>query len=58
MAGDVLRNKAARIERCVVRAREEYEKEPSRMLLTSFVRMLRSSIFFGLVRLRWTWGNI
>ena len=29
MVDDVLINKAATIERCVQRAREEYEKEPS-----------------------------
>ena len=29
MADDVLMNKAARIERCVMRAREEYDKAPA-----------------------------
>jgi hypothetical protein len=30
MAGDVLINKAATIERCVARAREEYARDPPR----------------------------
>lgn len=37
MADDVLINKAATIERCVSRAREEYEKDPS-TFATDFTR--------------------
>lgn len=33
MVDDVLINKAASIERCVARAREEYDKEPSTFML-------------------------
>jgi hypothetical protein len=37
MADDVLINKAASIERCVARVREEYEKDPA-TFATDFTR--------------------
>lgn len=58
MADDVLINKAATIERCVARAREEYAANPAGFALTTLARMQPFSTFSEPAKQRWTWASI
>ncbi|MFT4198707.1 MAG: hypothetical protein QM601_12525 [Pseudoxanthomonas sp.] len=57
MADDVLANKAAMIERCVRRAREEYERAPETFTVDHTRQDAAISTSSVHAKPRWTWAS-